>query len=122
MEWKNRLVKVSGTLLIMVFFINMIIQVNLRKQGIPAEEYLLYSRIGSFAVFSVAILCGLIQWKYGGLTGGQKLSWALVVVWVAVGLLVWYYAMKLYYLPALFLYAVASIVVTIMAFGLAADL
>ncbi len=121
MTWKNRIVKASGSILIMTFFLNMIIQVNLRNQGIPTDDYLLYSRIGSAVVFAVAMFYGLIQWKIGNLLMGQKISWILVVVWITIGLLVWHYAMKLYYLPALLMYALASPVIAIFAVGLGAD-
>ena len=121
MEWKNRLVKASGLSVIMAFFINMIVQVNLRQQGLLDDEYQFYSCFGSAIVIAVALLSGVIQWKFGNLSLGQKISWLLTCVWVLLGLLAWHYAMITYNLPILLLYAIASPVIAIFASGLGAD-
>ena len=118
MDWKSKLVKASGNLLIMVFFINMIVQVNLRKLEIPVDERMLYSGIGTAAVIIMGAICLLIQWKCGEQTIGQKLSWLLVFVWILVGLLVWNIAMKTYNLPIVLIYALVSPLAAILGIGL----
>ena len=118
MDWKSRLVKASGSLLIMVFFIDMIVQVTLGRASISADERMLYSGIGTAAVIIVGAICLLIQWKFGEQKIGQKLSWLLVFVWILVGLLVWNIAMKTYNLPIVLIYALVSPLAAIIGIGL----
>ena len=121
MKWRNRLVKASGLSVIMAFFINMIVQVNLRKHGLPADEYQFYSCLGSAIVIAVALLSGAIQWKFGNLSLGQKISWLLACVWLLLGLFAWHYAMTTYNLSILLLYAIVSPVIAMFALWLGAD-